>query len=232
MRQLLQWYPSLCQSLKVPIGSVRIGVLLLDFECFSTEVAQLLVSICSNHLEEIPFCFVIGLATSVASIHQMLPRSICSRLMMEKFRFSPPNEQLKLILQQVFLESPPVVHLGFQALEVIFNRFEEANVSIESFRRSLQYVYMEHFFKCPISFLTLSMSLEDQTEKGLFPASDLVQKLAKCHFKYIRSLPSVQLALSQLEPAKSKLLQKSDSALGQYVVYWVETIIRSRLLFS
>ena len=223
-RQLIQWYNSLCKAKNVPIGSITIGVLLLDFECFSTEVAQLLVSICSNHIKEIPFTFVIGLATSVTTIHQMLPRSICSKLKMEKFRFSPPNEQLKLILQRVFLENPPIVQLGFQSLQVIFNRFEEANVSVESFSRSLQFTLMEHFFKNPLSFLTLFK--KDENPKII------LSYLSNSHYNYIRSLPSVKEALSKLPPAKSKLLRQNDTALSQYVIFWMKNIIHSRQIFS
>lgn len=181
---------------------------------------------CSNHLNDISFTFIIGLATSVSSIHQMLPRSICSRLKMEKFRFAPPSQQLKLILQQIFLENPQTIHLGFDSLQIIFNRFEEANISIESFSRSIQFTFMEHFYKNPLSFLTLYQISNDEENKQILSLLD------SSHFTYIRSLPSVELALSNLEPAKSKLLRKNDAALARFIPYWINQVLHSRLLFS
>jgi hypothetical protein len=47
VRQLLLWYKLFCKYKKLPPGSISMIVILPDFECFSPEVAQLLVSICA-----------------------------------------------------------------------------------------------------------------------------------------------------------------------------------------
>ena len=222
-RQLVNWYKLLCESYKVPQKSFSIIILLKDFECFSSEIIQKIISICCNHLHEISFIFVIGLATSIDNIHRVIPRSICSKLKMEKFSFLGANLQLKKLLQKIFLHQPPAVELGFNVLQLLFNRFEEANISIESFSKSLQFILMEFFYKNPISFL--SCYTPEKSNK-------LFKYLTPAHFAYIRSLPSVyQYCKEELPPNEFRLISQNDQTLLYYISIWVKNIYKARKLF-
>ena len=124
-------------------------IIMEDFECFLPSIAQMLVANCTQYLDRIPIIFVIGIATTIHCIHQILPRSICSRLSIEKFCFDQSNLLLKKILVQLFVEKQiSAISPSYSAWKFIFHRFEESNISIETFLRSLHvcYFYLFLFF--------------------------------------------------------------------------------------
>lgn len=55
----------------------------------------------SNYIESLPLVFIFGIATSVSSIHRLLPNEVSSLLCMEKFQAPPSTEYLTLVINQV-----------------------------------------------------------------------------------------------------------------------------------
>ena len=57
-----------------------------DVESVNPAVFQDFISLCSSYLPSLPIVLILGIATAVTAIHQVLPSSITSLLCMERFQ--------------------------------------------------------------------------------------------------------------------------------------------------
>lgn len=55
----------------------------------------------SEYQESLPLAFVFGIATSVAAVHQLLPRQVSSLLATENFKLQDSMHRLTLLLEEV-----------------------------------------------------------------------------------------------------------------------------------
>lgn len=61
-------------------------VILPDFECFNTLILQDLILILSANCCELPFCLILGVATSIAAVHSALPYHVTSKIRLSVFQ--------------------------------------------------------------------------------------------------------------------------------------------------
>jgi hypothetical protein len=58
----------------------------------------------SGYLDRLPFVFVIGIATSMEAVYQLLPRSALGLLRTEKFRLQRADECVNTIVRQASID--------------------------------------------------------------------------------------------------------------------------------
>lgn len=61
-------------------------VILPDFECFSSVILQDLILILSSNCSDIPFVLILGIATSIAAVHNALPYHVTSKIKLRVFQ--------------------------------------------------------------------------------------------------------------------------------------------------
>lgn len=61
-------------------------VILPDFECFSAAILQDLILILSANCCDLPFCMILGVATSISAVHNALPYHVTSKIKLRVFQ--------------------------------------------------------------------------------------------------------------------------------------------------
>ena len=61
-------------------------VILPDFECFNSTILQDLILILSANCCDLPFCLILGVATSITAVHSALPYHVTSKIKLAVFQ--------------------------------------------------------------------------------------------------------------------------------------------------
>ncbi|XP_075167142.1 origin recognition complex subunit 3 [Haematobia irritans] len=122
-------------------------VILPDFECFNSLVLQDLILILSSNCADLPFVLVLGIATSIASVHNALPYHVTSKIKLKIFQGQSAPVGLNEILEKVILSPKYAFHLSGKAFKFLTHIFLYYDFSINGFIQGFKYCFMEHFFQ-------------------------------------------------------------------------------------
>ena len=107
-------------------------VILEDFEMFNPKTLQDFIMTMS--LLELPLVLVLGVATTVESIHRSLPHSVTSHLSIKKFSSVPSIQLLSELLDQlVICNSKVPFKLGPRTLKYLLETFMFHDFSVKHF---------------------------------------------------------------------------------------------------
>ncbi|KIJ64777.1 hypothetical protein HYDPIDRAFT_175307 [Hydnomerulius pinastri MD-312] len=147
---LLQaWFDAVCSTRGSDQGSMRLVVILHDFEQFEPLVVQDLFEICSLAIPRVPLVFVLSLSSppSPSYIHATYPRSTLSRVQLRSCPFPSSQDVLHGILLQTFfdVDFEPLLMLGSSAIDFLVDFFGRHTPSLDGLVSILQLVHLKHF---------------------------------------------------------------------------------------
>lgn len=143
------------ESMKKPL----IVIMLEEAECMNPNVLQDFITLCSSYLFALPIVLVLGIATTITAVHQLLPMSVSSLLCMEKFHAPPASQYLSQLLDKITMNANIPFRLGPKVFNFLLDMFLYHDFSIMNFIMGYQYCMMEHYLSNPLSILC--SSLED-----------------------------------------------------------------------
>jgi hypothetical protein len=101
--------------------------------------------------ENLPVCVLLGVATSAAMTHGMLPAAVAARLRAREFKLWSPKSIMTAVQERVVADPRRVPALGNDALERIATRFKEHDFSLSAARRAVHLLTLDHFMNQPLS---------------------------------------------------------------------------------
>ncbi|XP_073813440.1 origin recognition complex subunit 3 [Musca autumnalis] len=122
-------------------------VILPDFECFNSSILQDLILILSSNCTDVPFMLILGIATSIAAVHNALPYHVTSKIKLRIFKTQSAPVGLNEILEKVILSPIYPFHLSGKAFKFLTHIFLYYDFSINGFIQGFKYCLMEHFFQ-------------------------------------------------------------------------------------
>ncbi|RUS85590.1 hypothetical protein EGW08_006673 [Elysia chlorotica] len=128
-------------------------VMLEDAESISPGVLQDFICLCSSHLVSLPIVLVMGIATAVTVIHQLLPSSVSSLLCMQKYQAPPASRYLTQLLDRIVMAPELPFKLGPKVFHFLLDIFLYHDFSILNFIMGFQHCMMEHYLSNPLSLL-------------------------------------------------------------------------------
>ncbi|XP_059144309.1 origin recognition complex subunit 3-like [Physella acuta] len=128
-------------------------LMLEDSENISSNVLQDFILLCSSYLSSLPIVLVLGIATAVTAIHQLLPTSVSSLLCMEKFHAPPASRYLTQLMDKIIMTSDLPFKLGPKVFHFLLDIFLYHDFSITNFIAGFKYSMTEHFLSNPLSLL-------------------------------------------------------------------------------
>ena len=128
-------------------------VMLEEAENISPSVLQDFISLCSTHLTSLPIVLVMGIATAVTAIHQLLPSSVSSLLCMQKYQAPPASRYLTQLLDRIVMAPELPFKLGPKVFHFLLDIFLYHDFSIMNFTMGFQHCMMEHYLNNPLSLL-------------------------------------------------------------------------------
>ncbi|KIV85734.1 hypothetical protein PV11_01395 [Exophiala sideris] len=136
----------------------RIIVSILDIEAFDTGILSELISTFDSWSDRIPFVLLFGISTTVELFESRLPRSTISLL--EPRIFQPTgsakqHDPLFEVYSAAQCEDPHLF-LGPSTLSVLAELAQDQSTTVDSFARTIKYVFMSHFFANPLCALGVS----------------------------------------------------------------------------
>ncbi|KAG9268755.1 origin recognition complex subunit 3 [Astyanax mexicanus] len=214
---LSQWYKSMMKTraIKSPdktggsengfSQSPPIIVIFKDFEAFNPRVLQDFILICNRYIQELPFIFIFGIATSPSTIQHMLPHSVSSLLCIELFQSLPCTQHLATVIDKLILTSQFPFKLSSKVLQVLVSIFLYHDFSVRNFVKGLQLALLEHFHSQPLSVLCCG-----KNEALLY-----AQKLSHQDVEMVRQLPSFMRYVENQEPQEQVHLLTSDEGVRE-----------------
>ena len=106
-----------------------------DTEGFDNRVLADLLLALSDAGDVLPVCVLLGVATSTAMMHGMIPAAVAARLRPESFRLWSPRSIMTAVQERVLLDPGRAPALSNAALELIMTRFKEHDFSLSAARR-------------------------------------------------------------------------------------------------
>ncbi|TPX32579.1 hypothetical protein SmJEL517_g04319 [Synchytrium microbalum] len=208
MRRLTGWYEHMKDKQPDALPGSLV-VLMPDMECFDPQILADLIFICREYIDRLPFVLLIGVATSVDALHQLLPKSAISLLSTETFKLQLSENCLDGIVEEIFMKSASGLKLGAQVYDYLLAKFDHYDLCVGEFVRGIQYSHMRHYFGEPLSLLTdLTVDVEGY--------QDVLDSLQDVHYDRIRSLKSFQRhhqAMIEKDVEKAEALLRDNVAL-------------------
>lgn len=133
-----------------------IVIMLEDAENINPDVLQDFISICSSSLSSVPVVLVLGIATAMTVIHQLLPPSVSSLLCIEKFQAPSASCYLTQLMDKVIMTPDVPFKLGPRVFHFLLDIFLYHDFSVLNFIVGFEYSMAEHFLSNPLSLLCCS----------------------------------------------------------------------------
>ncbi|CAH0556949.1 unnamed protein product [Brassicogethes aeneus] len=153
--QLLQgWYEELylTETPKVEIKKEKcknkkkvLVVIIPDFEAFNPEVLQRFILIAYSYINVLPIVIVLGIATSLSTLHTSLPYHVSSKVSVQVFHSKPSTEYLNKVLEDVFFTLDCPFQLGGKVFNLFVDIFLFYDFSVSGFIQNIKYAMLEHF---------------------------------------------------------------------------------------
>lgn len=128
-------------------------IMLEDAENLNPVVLQDFISLCSSHLDSLPVILVLGIATSLTVIHQLLPTSVSSLLCIETFQAPSASSYLTQLMDKIIMTEDIPFRLGPKVFHFLLDVFLYHDFSILNFIMGFEYSMAEHFLSNPLSLL-------------------------------------------------------------------------------
>ncbi|KAI1618573.1 origin recognition complex subunit 3 [Exophiala viscosa] len=194
-------------------GISRIIVSILDIEAFDTGILSELISTFHSWSDRIPFVLLFGISTTVELFESRLPRSTISLLDARIFQPTSSAKQHDPLFEVYSAAQceDPHLFLGPSTLNVLAELAQDQSTTVDSFARTIKYVFMSHFFANPLAALGVS---SDEFKVPMLPS------LAQA----IRNTPGFKVHCESLakgtaeERRRARDLIKSDAVLEEEVV--------------
>lgn len=122
-------------------------VIIPDFELFNQNVLLDLISVLTTYRSELPLFLIIGVATSVSALINLLPYHITSKIQFEVLKTLESTTLLNSIIHDVLLSPFCPFRLSGKVLKHLIDVFLFFDFSINSFIKGLNYCMLEHFLK-------------------------------------------------------------------------------------
>ncbi|XP_029656377.1 origin recognition complex subunit 3 isoform X1 [Octopus sinensis] len=190
----------------------NIVIIFEDLESFTLKPLQDFIMICSSYQCRLPMVFIFGVATTMNSVHNSLPKLVSSQLCMEKFQVPPPSEYMTRLLDETLLNADVPFKLGPKVFEYLLDVFLYHNFSISYFMKGIKIAILDHFFSCSLSYLILP-------EKN---SEVMTQHIKQTDPDAVRQLPSFMKYVEISPHSKQKSLLLSDKALKEELAKLLE----------
>ncbi|GAB1610878.1 origin recognition complex subunit 3-like isoform X1 [Argonauta hians] len=190
----------------------NIIIIFEDMEAFTLKPLQDFIMIASSYQHYLPIVFIFGVATTMNTVHNSLPKVVSSLLCMEKFKVPPPSEYMTHLLDRILLNADIRFKLGPKVFEYLLDVFLYHNFSISYFMRGIQMCVLDHFFSCILSYF-------------IFPgknSENLGKYLKDTDPEDVRKLPSFMKYVESAPHSKQKSLLLNDKALKDELVTLLE----------
>lgn len=122
-------------------------VIIPDFELFNQTVLLDLISILTTYRSELPLILILGVATSVSALINLIPYHITSKLKFEVLKTLQSTTLLNSIINDVLLSPFCPFRLSRNVLTHLVDVFMYYDFSINSFIKGLNYCMLEHFLR-------------------------------------------------------------------------------------
>lgn len=184
----------------------KLVIMLADFEQFNTSVVQDLISIMCSYSSRIPFVLIIGIATALKTIHNVLPFHITNKISVNIFQTESSSSMLNRILDEVILSHQCPFFLSGKSFKVLLDIFLFYDYSLHSFIQGFKMFMLEEY--ATNAYRTVYC----QNGKG-YP--EKIYQLSHDNCEWIRrNCPSFRRYVESLEdPAKRIELIEKDDAL-------------------
>ncbi|XP_068249965.1 origin recognition complex subunit 3 [Palaemon carinicauda] len=198
------------KKMKVEEGHRKPVVIIFeDVESFPSHVLQDIILICREHIRNIPFVFIFGVATTSAAVHCNLSQDASSCLAMETFQAQPSTHYLSEVIDKILMSPKVPFQLGGRTFKLLLDVFLYHDLSVRNFSRALQVCMIEHFTSSSASVLCCSASDRKHVMKTMKSAQlDSIRKLPSFRTYVERCPPKEQAALLLDEKeTKGKILE-------------------------
>uniref|UniRef100_A0A182IX09 Origin recognition complex subunit 3 n=1 Tax=Anopheles atroparvus TaxID=41427 RepID=A0A182IX09_ANOAO len=170
----------------------NLTIILPDFELFSPLVLQDIILILNSHATYLPFVLVFGVATTVTTIHSVLPYHVTSKIKISIFQSEPSIANLNNILDKVLLTPYCPFHLSGKVFKLMLDIFLFYDFSVNGFVQGFKYTFIEHYFKNSLHALCTIVSDVDELH-------EMVNELSASELEHIRQLPSFRAFIESLQ---------------------------------
>ncbi|XP_076444955.1 origin recognition complex subunit 3-like [Babylonia areolata] len=204
--------PKKCRLSCEPSTPPAIVVILEDTENFPANVLQDFIVTCSNYIDRLPMVLVMGIATSVTTVHRLLPTAVSSLLCMEKFQVPPSTQYLTLMIDKILMTNKFPFKLGPKVFQLLLDMFLCHHFSVLNFVTAFQYCMMEHYTTTPLSQLCCPQQC--------VPA--MVKQLSTRDVHRLQQLPSVMRHIEQLPRSELASILQSEGNFKKLVQQLLE----------
>ncbi|XP_053688466.1 origin recognition complex subunit 3 [Sabethes cyaneus] len=170
----------------------NLTVIMPDFEVFAPDVLQDLILVLNSYAAELPFVLIFGVATSVTTVHSVLPYHVSSKIKLSIFQSEPSIVNLNKILNNVILTPSCPFHLSGKIFKLLVDIFLFYDFSVKGFIEGFKYAVMEHFFQGNIYALCSMTNDRDELEEA-------VEQLSSADLESIRQLMSFRPLIESLD---------------------------------
>ena len=95
--------------------------------------------------DALPFCLIFGIATTVDSIHRLLPHGTTSKLAIDSFTSTPSIHLLAKFIESIVMDSSIYFQLGGKVLKILLETFSFHDLSVRHFLMALKFCVLNHF---------------------------------------------------------------------------------------
>lgn len=140
-------------------------VMIADFEQFNSTCIQELIDIMCHYSQRLPFVLIVGIATSLKSLHNVLPPHITNKMSTSVFQAETSTVMLNKILEEVILTPHSPVQLSGKSLKILMDIFLFYDYSLHGFVKGYKVFMMEHFISRPVAPLVITMDDDNLTKE-------------------------------------------------------------------
>lgn len=210
MSMLASWYKSAVEKApcspskrqKKTGSSVRKGdpivVILEDLEGFKPTVLQDFILICSNYIDRLPLILILGVSTTVNTVHRLVPQRASSCLAIETFTSIPVTEYLSQVFEKVLLDPSMPFKLGPRAFQLIVDVVLFHDFSLTNLLQMLKMCIFEHYYSNSASILCCRQE----------ELISVVLALSRDEIQTVTALPSYQRYLPENKMSPEKTSKK------------------------
>lgn len=186
-------------------------VIIPDFELFNQTVLLDLISILTTYRSELPLILILGVATSVSALINLIPYHITSKLKFEVLKTLESTTLLNSIIDDVLLSPFCPFRLARNVLTHLVDVFMFYDFSINSFIKGLNYCMLEHFLRGDL----YSMCCDFKDYKS-YPDLNVVLNLPAFKKKIENAAPVDAVLLLTNKSVAEKTLKESITEVHIY----------------
>ncbi|PVU98397.1 hypothetical protein BB559_001601 [Furculomyces boomerangus] len=178
----------------------QVITILENFEGFPGAVISDFIMILSRYINSfnIPIVLVLGIATTLSTLHQSLTKSAIQRLSIAKFSLGSEQELVNKLVLDLFVKNNSNLNMGFDSYKYLMKQFTHSNLSIFKFKQNLKYALMDFFYGSPLSILSCCLKGDPNYSEQEMYALPKDLNLTTDHVEMIMMQPSVMRFLDNM----------------------------------